>query len=207
MGRGFERSLHQACKGAYRPRLSLYSVHVALTATIYNFSIELADMDRGVYETLDLKAAQHPSETGESLLVRVLAYCREYTEGIEFSKGISSPDEPAVFVRDLTGVLRTWIDIGAPDAARIHKARKAADRVAVYACKDPKQMLANWAGERIHKSESIEVYSVDAAFIAALVRRLERRMAFSLSITDAHLYVAFGDQSIDGVVRRHEIFA
>jgi uncharacterized protein YaeQ len=178
---------------------------MALTATVYNFSIELADMDRQVYETLDLKVAQHPSETDESLIVRVLAYCREYAEGIEFSKGISSPDEPAVFVRDLTGVLRTWIDIGAPDAARIHKARKAADRVAVYAYKDPKQMLANWAGERIHKSESIEVYSFDATLIAALVRRLERRMAFSLSITDAHLYLAFADESIDGAITQHRV--
>lgn len=177
---------------------------MALTATIYNVSIELADMDRGVYETLDLKVAQHPSETDEALLARVLAYCREFTEGIGFSKGISSPDEPAVFVRDLTGVLRTWIDVGAPDAARIHRARKAVERVVVYTYKDPRQMLANWAGERIHKAESIEVFSFDLTFLAALVRRLERRMAFSLSITDGHLYAAFADETIDGAIRRHE---
>lgn len=178
---------------------------MALTATVYNFSIELSDMDRGVYETLDLKAAQHPSETDESLLARVLAYCCEYTEGIEFSKGISSPDDPAVFVRDLTGRLRRWIEIGAPDAARLHKASKACDRVVVYTHKDPKQLLANWAGERIHKAESIEVYSFEPTFLAALGRRLERRMAFSLSITDAHLYLAFSDESIEGAIRRHEI--
>jgi uncharacterized protein YaeQ len=180
---------------------------MALTATIYNFSIELSDMDRGVYETLDIKAAQHPSETDESLLARVLAYCREYTEGIEFSKGISSPDEPAIFVRDLTGFLRTWIEVGAPDAARLHKASKASDRVVIYTHKDPKQMLANLAGERIFKSEAVEVYSFDAALIAALVRRLERRMAFSLSITDGHLYLSFSDDSLDGGIRRHEIGA
>lgn len=178
---------------------------MALSATIYNFSIELADMDRGVYETLDLKAAQHPSETDEALLARVLAYCCEFTEGIEFSRGISSPDEPAVFVRDLTGVLRVWIEIGAPDAARLHKARKAVERVAVYTYKDPKQMLANWTGERIHKAESIEVFSFDAAFLKALVARLDRRMAFSLSITDAHLYVAFADVTIDGAITRHNL--
>ncbi len=178
---------------------------MALSATIYNFSIELADMDRGVYDTLDLKVAQHPSETDEALLARVLAYCREFTEGIEFSKGISAPDEPAVCVRDLTGVLRTWIDIGAPDAARLHRASKAADRVVVYTHKDPKQMLANWVGERIHKAEAIEVFSFDTAFLTALVRRLERRMAFSLSITDAHLYVAFADDTIDGAVARHHL--
>lgn len=178
---------------------------MALTATIYTLAIELADMDRGVYDTLELKAAQHPSETDEALVTRVLAYCCEFAEGIGFSKGISTPDEPAVFVRDLTGALRTWIDIGAPDAARIHRARKAAERVAVYTYKDPKQMLANWAGERIHKAESIDVFSFDPAMIAAMVGRLERRMAFSLSITDSHLYAAFQDQTIDGALTRHPL--
>ena len=178
---------------------------MALTATIYNFSIELSDMDRGVYETLDIKAAQHPSETDEALWARVLAYCLEYSEGIGFSKGVSTPDEPAVFVRDLTGRLRTWIDIGAPDASRIHKASKSSDRVVIYTHKDPKQMLANWAGERIHKSESIDIFSFDAAFLAALVRKLDRRMAFSLSVTDAHLYVAFTDETIDGAITRHHL--
>lgn len=176
---------------------------MALTATIYTLAIELADMDRGVYETLDLKVAQHPSETDDALLARVLAYAAEYAEGIGFSKGISTPDEPAVFVRDLTGRLRTWIDIGAPDAARVHRASKAADRVAVYTHKDPKPMLANWAGERIHKAEAIDIFSFDAAFIAALVARLDRRMSFSLSITDGHLYAAFEDATIDGAITRH----
>jgi uncharacterized protein YaeQ len=101
--------------------------------------------------------------------------------------------------------LRTWIDIGAPDAARIHRASKAADRVVVYTHKDPRQMLANWSGERIHKAESIDVFSFDAAFLAALVRKLDRRMAFSLSITDKHLYVAFADETIDGVLTRHQL--
>ena len=103
---------------------------MALTAIIYNFSIELADVDRGVYESLTLKVAQHPSETEERLLTRVLAYCLEYTDGIAFSKGgISDPDEPAITVRDLTGALKVWIEVGAPDAARLHKASKAAQAV------------------------------------------------------------------------------
>lgn len=162
-------------------------------------------MDRGVYETLDLKVAQHPSETDEAMITRVLAYCAEFTEGIEFSKGISTPDEPAVFVRDLTGRLMTWIDIGAPDAARIHRGSKAAERVVVYTHKDPKQMLANWVGERIHKSDAIDVISFDPAFIPALVQKLERRMAFSLSISDGHFYASFADATVDGVRIKHAV--
>ena len=178
---------------------------MALTSTIYNFDIQLSDMDRGVYETLEVRAAQHPSETEESLVTRVLAYCCEYTEGIGLSKGISEPDEPAIFVRDLTGRLRVWIDVGAPDAARIHRASKAVDRVVVYTHKDPKQMLAQWAGERIHKADAIEVLAVNRDLLAAFVARLERRMAFSLTITERHLYVAVGDDVLDGVITRHDV--
>src|SRR4051812_47354462 len=98
---------------------------MALTATVHHFDVELSDVDRGVYESLSFKAARHPSETAEYLVTRVLAYCLEYTEGIAFSKGgLSEPDEPAVVVRDLTGALRAWIEVGSPDAARLHRASK-----------------------------------------------------------------------------------
>src|ERR1700727_2897876 len=99
---------------------------MALSSTMYVFTVRLADSDRGVYETLALRVAQHPSETPEYLMTRVLAYFLEYAEGIAFSKGLSDPDEPAIAVRDLTGVLTTWIDIGLPEAARMHKAGKMA---------------------------------------------------------------------------------
>lgn len=178
---------------------------MALTSTIYNFDIQLSDMDRGVYETLEVRAAQHPSETAESLVTRVIAYCCEYAEGIGFSQGVSSPDEPAIFVRDLTGRLRTWIDVGAPDASRIHRASKLADRVAIYTHKDPKQVLKLWEGERIHKAEAIELLAVDRDMLAALVARLERRMSLTLSITDRSLYIAVGDDVIEGAIVRHEV--
>jgi uncharacterized protein YaeQ len=101
---------------------------MALGSTIYTFDINLADVDRGVYETLNLRVAQHPSETQDYLLTRVMAYCLQYTEGVAFSKGLSDPDEPAIAVRDLTGVLKAWIDIGLPEPARLHRASKAALR-------------------------------------------------------------------------------
>jgi uncharacterized protein YaeQ len=94
---------------------------MALTATVYNFDIQLSDVDRGVYESLSFKAAQHPSESDEYLVARVLAYCLEYREGIAFSKGLAEPDEPAVVVRDLTGALQVWVEIGTPDAERLHR--------------------------------------------------------------------------------------
>src|SRR5437764_8770962 len=105
---------------------------MALGATIYNFDIDLTDTNRQIYESLSLRLARHPSESEEYLVARLLAYLLEFTEGIAFSRGVSDPDMPAIAVRDLTGAMKTWIDVGTPDAQRLHKASKAAGRVVVY---------------------------------------------------------------------------
>ncbi|MEP7064658.1 MAG: YaeQ family protein [Gemmatimonadota bacterium] len=180
---------------------------MALTATIYNFDVELANVDRGVYETLALRVAQQPSETEEYLLTRVIAYCLEYAEGIAFSRGIAEPDEPPLSVRDLTGALRLWVEFGAPEAARLHKASKASPRVAIYTHRDPLQLLRQVAGERIHRAEEIELYAVDRALLASLASRLERRMTLQLSMTEGHLYLTLDGESLDGAVVRHSLVA
>jgi uncharacterized protein YaeQ len=178
---------------------------VALTATIYSFDIDLADADRGVYESLALRVARHPSESTEYLLTRVLAYALEFGEGIEFSRGLSSPDEPAISIRDRTGALRSWIEIGSPDAARLHKASKASPRVAVYMHKDPGQFLGRLAGERIHRAEAVELWEMDRRLLAALAARLDRRMAFALSVTDRELSLSVASDTLTGAVVRHRL--
>jgi uncharacterized protein YaeQ len=175
---------------------------MALTATIYNFDIELNDSDRQVYESLSLRVAQHPSESDEFLVTRVLAYLLEYAEGIEFSRGVSDPDDPAVAIRDLTGRIRTWIDIGTPDAARLHKAAKSGARVVVYTHKNPDQFLKQLSGEKIHRPDELELYAMDRGLIAALAARLERRVAFSVSIAERELYVSIGTDTLTGAVTR-----
>jgi uncharacterized protein YaeQ len=168
---------------------------LALGATIYTFDIELADSDRAVYESLNLRVAQHPSETPDYLMARVLAYCLEYSEGIGFSKGLSDPDEPAIFVRDLTGALQGWVDIGLPEPERLHRASKAAPRVAVYTHKDP----AQWAGRireaKIHRAEKLEMFAFERGWLAGLVARLERRMKFSLARSEGDIYLTEGPQT------------
>jgi uncharacterized protein YaeQ len=175
---------------------------MAIAATIYNFDVELADSDRQVYESLALRVARHPSESEEYLVTRLLAYLLEFTEGIEFSRGVSDPDEPAIAVRDLTGAITSWIDIGTPDAARLHKASKAAARVAVYTHKDPAQFLKQLAGEKIHRADELELYAIDRALVGALAAHLERRVAFSLSVTDHELYLSIGSDNLTGAVVR-----
>jgi uncharacterized protein YaeQ len=180
---------------------------MALGATIHVFEIELADSDRGVYQSLTLRVARHPSETAEYLLTRVLAYCLEYTEGIAFSNGLSDPDEPTIGVRDLTGVLRVWIEVGAPDAERLHRASKAAPRVAVYAHKDAAQLAARLSGERIHRIETLELYAVDRDWLANLAKRLTRRMAFTLTVASQHVYLSLGEETMSSLVERIPILA
>jgi uncharacterized protein YaeQ len=176
---------------------------MAIGATLYTFGIDLTDTDRGVYESLDLRVARHPSESDEYLVTRVLAYCLEYREGIAFSKGgLSDPDEPPLAVRDLTGALLAWIDVGSPDAARLHRACKLAPRVVVYMHKDPAQYLRGLSGARIHRGDALELQAIDRTLIAELAGRLDRRMAFALSISDRELYLSLGDATLTGAVRR-----
>jgi uncharacterized protein YaeQ len=174
---------------------------MALTATLHTFDVTLSDVDRGVYETLAVRAAQHPSETPEYLWTRVLAYCLEYTEGIAFSKGgLSDTDEPPVVVRDLTGALTRWIEIGAPDAARLHKASKASPSVVVYSHRDPMTLRRLWDGEKIHRAESIPCHLIDRELLAELSSRLERRMKLTMSVSDRELYVTIGDETVSGAI-------
>lgn len=178
---------------------------LALTATIYKLDIDLADADRQVYETLSLQVARHPSESEEFLVTRVLAYALEYTDGIAFSRGLSDPDEPAIAVRDLTGVLRLWVEVGLPDAARLHRASKASPRVAVYTHKDPVQLLGRLSGERIHRAEALEIYALDRHLVAALAARLDRRMAFAVGVAERELFVSIGTDTLTGTVTRHVV--
>jgi uncharacterized protein YaeQ len=175
---------------------------LALSATIHTFDIELADSDRGRYESLVLRVARHPSESAEYLVARVLAYLLEYTEGIAFSRGVSDAEEPAIIVRDLTGVITTWIEIGTPDAARLHKASKAAGRVVVYIHRDPSQYLKQLAGSKIQRSERVELFECDRPLIAAFAARLERRLQLHLSVTGHELYLSVGEELITGRMRR-----
>jgi len=184
---------------------SLGSRTVSQSSLLYNFDIDLSDVDRGVYERLALRVACHASETAEHLVARVLAYCLELTEGLSFGPGLAEPDQPSLAVRDLTGELQAWIDVGAPDTARLHRASKAARRVAVYTHKDPALLVRQCAGERIHRAHAIRLHAFDRTLIAGLAARLQRRTAFALSVNEQHLYVTIGDTLLSGAVELHAL--
>jgi uncharacterized protein YaeQ len=179
---------------------------MALTATIYRVSVELAHIDRGVYETLDLRLARHPSETLDYMTARLLAYCLEYTEGIVFTDGVSSTaDEPAILVRDLTGRITAWIEIGLPSWERLHRGHKLAGRAAVYTHRSITQVLSELNGHGIHRAADIPVVELDRGFVTTLGEALDRRSTLSLSVTEGTLYVELEGRHLESQLVTHRL--
>lgn len=176
---------------------------MALTANMRRFEIALSDVDRSVYETLDLRVAQHPSETVRFMLSRVLGYCLSYEEGIAFSKGgLSDTDEPPIAVRDPGGALIAWIDVGVPSADRLHKASKAARRVEVYTHYPLAHLVREASSRAIHKVESIAVWPLAPAFLDALEGHLDRTTSIELTRNDGELYAAMAGTTLSTTVVR-----
>ncbi|NJM06911.1 YaeQ family protein [Candidatus Gracilibacteria bacterium] len=178
---------------------------MAQGATVYNLSIELADVDRGVYESFELRTARHPAESAEYLVTRLLAYCCEYAEGISFTQGISAGDEPAIWLRDATGRVLLWVEVGLPDAERLHRGSKQSERTAVYTHRDVTQLLSQLVGKKIHRAAAIPVYAFDRRLIKALAESVDRRSTLRITITEGQLFVALGDLSLSGSVTTHSL--
>jgi uncharacterized protein YaeQ len=176
---------------------------MTFTATLYHWKIALSDVERGVYEALDLRVAQHPSETERYLVTRTLAYALSYEEGIAFSKGgVSSTDEPPISIHDPTGVLLSWIELGSPSAARLHKASKAARRVSLFTSSPLEQLRAEAEAGSIHHAAAIEVWQLDPVFLDAISERVERTLSFELVRTDGQLYVTLAGEVLAGSIER-----
>jgi uncharacterized protein YaeQ len=174
---------------------------MALQATTYRIQIALSDVDRGVYESLDLRLARHPSESMRYLVTRTLGYALSYEEGIAFSKGgLSSSDEPPITIHDPTGILLAWIDVGAPSADRLHKASKLARRVVVYTHVEPSLLRKEAASRAIHKVDAIEVHRFDPKFIDAIEAKLDRNTKLEIVRTDGVLYVTIGGGQLESTL-------
>lgn len=176
---------------------------MALTATIHNLDIELADVDRGVYEKLTLRMARQPSETLEYMLMRVFAYCLEYEEGIQFTEGVAAGDEPAVLIRDLTGKTTAWIEVGMPEPARLHKGLKLAGRAAVYTHRDARKLLKDLAAAEIPRLADVPVYAFDRSMVEEVAGLLTRRNHLSLSLTERELYLDVDRRTFVSTIVEH----
>jgi uncharacterized protein YaeQ len=174
---------------------------MALPSKVYKASIQLSDVDRGVYETLQATAAQHPSETEERLVARLLAYAIFHEPELTFTKGISATDEPDLWVKRADDRVRLWVEVGLPEPDRIIKASRHSERVALLACG---RTLAIWDQQQLPKLEklaNLTVLSLDQALIASLATRLERSIAWSATITEAMLYLTIGEETLESAIQ------
>ncbi len=163
---------------------------MAQTATLLRFKIELSDIDRGNYTTLDFRIAQHPSETAVFLLTRIFAYCLNWSERLEFSaQGLADPAAPALKLNGDNGQIALWIEIGNPTAKKLHKASKAAKAVKVYTYKDPQVLLRELATQHVHRLETIQFFSLPFSFLEKLEKSLARDNKWGVVFMDQMLTV------------------
>ena len=175
---------------------------MAQTSTLYRFTVDLSDVDRNLYQTLEFRAAMHPSESIPFFVTRVLAFCLNFRDGLEFSGGISTPDDPALKVMGLTGGIDLWIDIGNPTAKRIHKASKSANKVLIYTHKAAQMLVEEFKEEGVHKLEAIGIYSLDQRFLNALGASLNRDNHWEMTHNEGELYVGVGKETYQGRIMK-----
>ncbi len=176
---------------------------MALGATVFHWQVSVSDVDRGFYDEVGLRIARHPSENMRYLLTRAIAYCLEYEEGIAFSKGgLSDDEDPPISVRDLTGLLLAWIDIGSPSADRLHRAAKAAPRVALYTSAELALLRREASSRTIHRGADIAVWRLEPAMLDALEKKVDRTGKIDLLRNDGQLYVTVGGATVEGTITR-----
>ena len=162
---------------------------MALKPTIYKLKISLSDMDRDHYDTLDLTIAQHPSETLERMMARVLAFCINAQEHLTFTKGLSAVGEPDIWARSLDDQLALWIDVGEPAVDRIKKATRLAPLVKVYSFNSKSDVWWSQVKEKFKALEAA-VFQLDWNSMQALARLAQRTMDVSVTISGDSAYVA-----------------
>jgi uncharacterized protein YaeQ len=163
---------------------------MAVKATIFKAELQVSDMDRHYYATHALTLAQHPSETEERLMVRLLAFALNASEDLAFGRGISTDDEPDLWRRDLTGVIELWIEIGQPDESRIRKACGRAGEVRIY-CFSGRSADIWWAknADLLARHANLRVFNVPAEASAQLAALASRNMQLQVLVQDGEVQV------------------
>ena len=162
---------------------------MAIKPTIYKFRISLSDLNRDYYDTLNLTLAQHPSETIERMMVRVLAYCINAQEHLTFTKGLSDIDEPDLWVRTYDEQTTLWIEVGEPNNERIKKATRLANEVKVYSFNSKSDVWWSQSQNKISQLKA-SVFKFEWEDIQALAALVQRTMDISVSISGDSAYIA-----------------
>jgi len=174
---------------------------MALSATLRRFTIQLADSDREIYEELDWRVPQHPSENERYLVARVLARILEHAEGLEFSKaGLSDDEEPALVHKNLRGEWLAWIEVGSPSPDRLHKASKIAPRVVVYAWKLVEQLADAITERDVYRRDKLELKAFTPDVLDAIAAKLDRINKWDVSIAGGAIYLTINETLFEPTV-------
>ncbi|MEX8496264.1 YaeQ family protein [Leptothrix ochracea] len=175
---------------------------MALKATIHKAHVQIADMDRGIYAAHALTLARHPSETDERMLLRVLAFALhvpadDHHGTLDFGVGLSDPDAPDVFQRDLTGDILHWIELGQPDERRLQKASSRSEQVSVYSYAASTPIW--WAGivNKLDRMDKVAVWQIPAESSAELAKLVERSMQWQVTIQDGTVWITDGPRTVE----------
>lgn len=173
---------------------------MVLSPTIYRVTIDLADIDRGRYERLQATVARHPSETAERLMARLLAYALSFAEGLSFTKGVGAGDEPDLWEKGPDGRVRLWVEVGLPEADRLLKAARHAERVVLFAFGSGRARWESASLPRLSASANITVNGLELAFLQQLVARLQRSIDWSLTVSGGTLYLSVGGTTLESPI-------
>ncbi len=174
---------------------------MAPPSTLHRFRIDLSDIDRGVYEKIDIRIARHPSENEEFLLTRTLAFTLNFSSGLAFSKeGLGNPDEPCISIADPGGGYKLWIDIGNPSTRKLHRATKSSPKVRIYTYKNPELLIEELDHAGIYQPERLELYHFSQGLLETLKGTLARDNNWNLIQQDGALMIQVGTHAISGEV-------
>ncbi|MDO6384914.1 YaeQ family protein [Uliginosibacterium sp. 31-12] len=175
---------------------------MALRSTVFKAEVGISDLDRHYYAAHNLILARHPSETDERMMVRVLAFIYNASESLEFGRGISTDDEPALWERDLTGAVQHWIEVGQPDERLVRRACGRADKVSVYAYGRGVEQWWQQNAAAFGKQEKLTVWLVDSRQSQALAALAERGMQLQCTLQDGNAMVAADADTLDIELKR-----
>jgi uncharacterized protein YaeQ len=170
---------------------------MAPKATIYKAELQVSDIGRNYYQSHLLTLAQHPSETEERLMVRLCVFALHADPALEFGRGLSEDEEPALWQKTLTGDIELWIELGQPDEKRIRRACGRARRVLIY-CYQNRSASIWWRQiqKLLERFDNLGVYSLPDAAVAELAKLIGRSMQFDCTIQDGGLWLSDGEHSI-----------
>ncbi len=165
------------------------NTYMAIKATVFKATLQIADMDRHYYADHALTLARHPSETDERMMVRLLAFALFAGEFLTFGKGMSSDDEPDLWQKDLTGAIKQWIDVGLPDERAIRKACGRADQVVVISYGRAANIWWNENRDKLQRLNNLTVLSLVSETTLALAALSNRTMQLQCTIQESHVMI------------------